>query len=448
MNIEEDIKGLPADLIEVELANKDEVVHGKGLLSMKANGLIEFKLYVDNPKEATIEDKFMAIGKWNKGVGKLIPAEEYYILNAVSLEGYHYSCQRVLIRNYNDFKVYDGDLCADLIITPDDESVNYTIARVVIPYVIKLPRTHVINTENKYSDKWSSRTTSLEVFEIVTENYVIDIFPHSGSTVVLVQIHDSSNLQDLIPLVLETLEFIIACIINRYVIEYEYKGSFKRVFHYSHDQLPKITHGKSPLTMATRTWKEYHSELFVKYLKYIQASGHEKISQTLHMLISSQNSFITSYALTVTVAVETLLLSHFSSKHYGKPKRGVIKQINAEINKTLLDDSIKARICGMIGNLFGQVRADDILRDLVKQNTLHTDLYTKWKKLRNEVHHGRDPDCDLQEYIYLCDTNLVLYYRLIFILIDYKGVYTDYSSPGYPEILISDENKPDRKDSI
>lgn len=91
----------------------------------------------------------------------------------------------------------------------------------------------------------------------------------------------------------------------------------------------------------------------------------------------------------------------------------------------------------MLGSILGQERADDIIFDMVNHGDLNQKFYDNWKKLRNSVNHGKDPDTDLQVYKDLCESNLVLYHILILRLIDYGGYYTDYSTYGHPLIKMS-----------
>ena len=93
----------------------------------------------------------------------------------------------------------------------------------------------------------------------------------------------------------------------------------------------------------------------------------------------------------------------------------------------------------MLGNIAGQVRADDVIRDLVRNGLLDEKLRSNWKVLRNSVNHGKTPTKDVQELINLCESNRVLYYSLILNLINYRGRFTDYSTYGYPLISIKKE---------
>lgn len=431
MNLESEIKGLPTDLFKIELSKDSETIRGKGMIYLNPKGIIELKLYPDNPKEYTIESLVKDLNESNENVGKILPKESYYSMKATSVENDQYYCERVMVRDHINFRVYIGEICSDLNITNDPDFKLYKIARLEIPYSIKIPSNHVIQTEKKYSDKWTSKSASLEIFEINFDNQSIDIFSKNINTIILVQGKDQNIIEADIPLLITTLEFITASIIDRYSIEYENQGTYKRIFRYYYEQRDEILHGKPPLRVSIAIKRESYTELFSKFFDFIKNNNQSAIERTLHRIISAQNSFITNYALTVTTAIETILGSYYSKRKKGL-KKNEIAFVVSEIEKTSICASIKNRISGMIWNILGQERADDIIRNLIEHKTIDKKFYDSWKILRNSVNHGKDPSDDLNVYHKLCDTNLVFYYKLILVLIDYKGLYSDYSTYGYP----------------
>ena len=50
IDLEKKIEGLPRDLSEIELTTPSETIKGKGSIFLGKNGIIELKIYVDNPK--------------------------------------------------------------------------------------------------------------------------------------------------------------------------------------------------------------------------------------------------------------------------------------------------------------------------------------------------------------------------------------------------------------
>ncbi len=433
MDLESNINGLPIDLHDIELVKADDIIKGKGSLFLNSNGIIELKIFPDNPKDFTIETFFSSYNQSIADAGKLLPEEAYYSFKGTAVNNDQYFCKRLLITDHYNLRVYTFKLCSDLIITNDPTQDSFKIARVQVPYMIKLPTNHGLEVERKYSDKWISKSLSRNIFEINLSETSIDIFSTSDKTNILIQNRDTVLSEDDIQLIILTVEFITSSIIDRYSVEYEKTGIYKRVFRYAFPQRRDITKGKPPLSISASVNQEHFTELFVKFYQFIKDNTLEPLNSILGRVISAQNSFITGYALTITTAIENILHSYYSSgkKNLSKDE---IEFTLTELNKTDICDLIKKRLIGMITNIFGQESADDIIRDLIKKGMLKRKFYRDWKKLRNPVSHGKDPTDDFQKYMNLCETNLVFFHILVLKLICYKGVYSDYSTYGYPYV--------------
>lgn len=440
MKLESEITGLPSDLYSIELRKETEILIGKGLIYLTTEGLIELKMFPDSSKEYGIRDFMQELNSNNEKVGKLIPEDSYYKLKAQSVNGDFYFCLRVYLRDHYNYKVYTCDICAELIITNNPDFSNSKIAKIEIPYTIRLPYNHALHSEKKYSDKWTSTSSSLKIFEVQGDNLTIDFFSENNKTIILVQAEDKIPEKDL-QSIITTTEFITSTIIDRYVIEYEHQGEFRKIFRYYYEQRSEILNGYPPLRISVTIERESYTSMFLHFFRFIKLNTSPTIERTLHRIISSRNSFITNYAQTLSTAVEKILKEYFSNRNL-KLDKNEIESIVSEIEKTSICENIRVRIKGMIWNVFGQVRSDNILLDLVYKNKIDRKFYDIWKILRNSVNHGEDPSEDLNIYHNYCSTNLVLYYKLIFLLIDYHGLYSDYSSIGYPL------KNMDRKDTL
>lgn len=435
MDLESAIKGLPIDLHNIELVKSDDVIKGKGTLSLNSEGIIELKIFPDYPKDFSIETFFESYNKSATDAGKLLSEEVYYSLKGIAVNNDQYICKRLLITDHDNLRVYTIKLCSDLFITNDPKLDSFQTARVQIPYKIKLPTNRGFEVEKKYSDKWISRSLLRNIFEINLEDTTIDVFSTSDTTNILIQNNDTVITEDNIRIIITTLEFITSSIIDRYSVEYEKAGIFKRVFRYSSPQRKVITKGKPPISIPVSVNQDNITTLFVKFYKFIKVNSPEPLNDLLIRVISAQNSFITTYALTITTAIESILHSYYSTgkKYYSDSE---IAFVLTEIKQTEICDLIKKRLTGMVNSIFGQESADDIIKDLIKKGKVKSIFYDDWKKLRNPVSHGKDPTDDFQKYIKLCESNLVFFHILVFILIDYKGVYSDYSTYGYPHVVM------------
>lgn len=220
MDIESNIKGLPIDLHDIELIRTDNTIKGKGTLSLNSKGLIELKLFPDNPKEYTIETFFKEYTQLNADAGKILTEDSYYSLKGIAVNNDQYYCKRVIITDHNNLRVFTGEVCSDLIITNDPNADTFRIARIQIPYKIKLPTNRGSETEKKYSDKWINKSVTRNIFEINIENSSIIIFTSGDSTNILIQNSDNAISENDIDYVISTTEFITSSVIDRYSVEY------------------------------------------------------------------------------------------------------------------------------------------------------------------------------------------------------------------------------------
>jgi len=431
MDLESAIKGLPIDLHDIELVKPDNLIKGKGTLSLYSDGIIELKIFPDNPRDFTIETFFKEYFRATAEVGKLISEESYYSLKGTAVNNDQYSCKRILMTNHNNLRVFTGKVCSDLIITNDSKTESFQTARVQIPYKIELPTNRGTKTERNYSDKWISRSLSRNILEINHEGTTIDIFSTSEATNILMQKKDTLLSEEDIQFILGSLEFITSSVINRYSVEYEGAGIYKRVFRYSFPQRKDITKGKPPLSISISADQAYYTKLFISFHQFIKENGCDPITGLVRRVISAQKAYIAGYALTITTVIEAILSSYYSTGKRNIPNDEINFTIS-ELDKTDIREGIKGRLIGMINNIFGQERADDIIRDLINDGSLEKKYYDSWKTLRNSVNHGKAPTNDFQEYLNLCEINLVFFHILILRLIGYTGVYTDYSTYGYP----------------
>lgn len=181
---------------------------------------------------------------------------------------------------------------------------------------------------------------------------------------------------------------------------------------------------------------EYHRRLFDKYLRYSMskvANRHPIWGQINAISEASSSSFLDAKALTLTVAIESLLFNEFPDIGTPSEKSKVsIEQIREYIDNWKGDNVIKRRVLGMISNLHS-TRAIDRMRALAEKGAISEQQHKSWNKLRNPTTHSYltsgMPTNKMLRLLQECD---VLFYHLVFYAIGYKGPYTDYATPGWP----------------
>lgn len=144
-------------------------------------------------------------------------------------------------------------------------------------------------------------------------------------------------------------------------------------------------------------------------------------------------------ALVLSVAIEGLIKEAFASEHDVDAE--FIAQLDRAkpiLKKATLDERALGCVLASIGNA-RKPRVGDVLRRLVEQGALHDGHVQAWSALRNTAAHGgtlADDDLALQAYINRFHICLDLFYRLVFVIIGYRGHHRDYSvvcSPAQQE---------------
>jgi hypothetical protein len=145
------------------------------------------------------------------------------------------------------------------------------------------------------------------------------------------------------------------------------------------------------------------------------------------------NSPIDAQALALGVAVEGLLAELYNDVVL--PSDDFLRDLEAAeafIQELPISPRVKSRILGSLGPM-RKSRAKDRLRALVERNVITKAQYEAWEKLRNSTAHAVVHELS-NKFIGLCNSVLVLAYCLMFNAISYVGPFTDYGTPGWPEL--------------
>lgn len=202
------------------------------------------------------------------------------------------------------------------------------------------------------------------------------------------------------------------------------------------EMLPPLPSGNIRPPNSNKLSPKYHRKLFHCFMRYISNTEdyrHLIWGQLNAIAEASGSSFIDAKVLTLTVAIESLLRSEFSSLgELDQATQESIEAIREYIQAWGGDDSIKERVLGIIRG-FKNSSATDKMRKLVDKGAITKDQYSNWKKLRNPTAHSYlstgIPTPDMIQLMQSCE---VLFYHLVFHAIGYEGPYIDYSTPGWP----------------
>lgn len=177
-------------------------------------------------------------------------------------------------------------------------------------------------------------------------------------------------------------------------------------------------------------------DLFSCYLaKCLEENGDHfhPISRHINALLNASGASIEGQLLTLTVAIEGMISEYFNKvKGENNVSSELVKKLLATITESELfsADQYK-RVEGLIRTLLNP-RMIDILHELQNMGTLEESMVKAWKDTRNKAAHG-NLECSKIEKCFKDQREmLVLLYNLIFLIIGYKGPYTDYREIGFP----------------
>lgn len=184
---------------------------------------------------------------------------------------------------------------------------------------------------------------------------------------------------------------------------------------------------------TNRITSRHHRRLFEQFLVHGISCGGRVHSVSGHLAAireASKARYIDAYALTMTVAVESLAFSDVPVR-VRRPTKRQIESLLGWIRDWGGSEDLKKRTLGAVA-IMGQTRAGDILRNLVRKAVITKQQYEAWQKLRNRSTHEyqllRGNPNQLRELLPIVQ---VLFYRMVFHAIGYRGPYTDYSSPDW-----------------
>jgi len=181
---------------------------------------------------------------------------------------------------------------------------------------------------------------------------------------------------------------------------------------------------------------EYHRRLFNKYLRAVldESARRSSIWGLVNAIYEASSSrFLDAEALTLTVAIESLLHNEFQSiGGLSDEETSALDDLRAHIGSWEGNAKLKKRIIGFFDTI-ASPRAVDRMRELSNRKLISEDQSKAWERVRNlSTHAYQSVRIESREFISLIQKCHVLFYHLVFISIGYKGPYMDVASRGWP----------------
>ncbi len=431
----------PHMAIRSRTSHKPVVFSGAGILSQSSTGQFEFKIYVNHRRN---------IEKWDWGAslkaGEIIPDHEFYDLSATDSDGRVWKANRLLPNFKQTVKgktIIDGHL-SKLISQgsyPPSKGcyLDFWVFRdIKIPYnKSTIERKSIargqLRSQSNRMNAWKFRCCNID-FLLVKET--------ANRLLISTKIAEGRFPEYFEYRLLETLQFVLGQPIPWTVMRLRSHKTIKFVLssektdRHKGDFLPPLSIGLITDPKTGKFTTKYHRKLFEKYLKHIfdyPKKRHPLWGQLDAVYEASAGTFIEAQALTLVVAIESLLGNEFPN--LGIPTdedKKIIEEAAKYFSLWEGNKNIKNRIQGSIGQL-KQSRALDKMRELAELGAITDDQWLAWQKLRNGITHSYlTVSFSPEKLVDLVRKNQVLLYHLIFYAIGYQGLYMDYSDLNWP----------------
>ncbi|MBM3702086.1 MAG: hypothetical protein FJW63_03685 [Actinobacteria bacterium] len=241
---------------------------------------------------------------------------------------------------------------------------------------------------------------------------------------------------DFISYINETLWFVFARLIHP-SIEIERKNNSVKCLLRVLEK-PRLTPLLSPLIRLDHiNAPTIAKEMFIKYIRYISKNKSEllhPISVELKKVIRASQHSLDAQSLFVAVAVEAILKSQYPEIDIKEEEENEeIDLVQENIKNFDISSRLKDRLTGLIGAMKKSHPKNKLIQ-LKERGVINEEHIKAWERLRHTVTHGDIDSINFNDRCNLCSVVSQLMYLLVFDLVGYKGIFTDYTKEGYPDL--------------
>jgi len=428
---------LNIDLIDATFVRQDQVIKGMGFIYQNSNGEIFIKVFNQIKSKDSFECLSEDLFNQEKELGAILGADKYYSFSGLTIKQQSLHCNRVRIEDSINFEVFIFKIHSDLIESNTSENyADFHYVQTLIGADLKIPTNGVETVRKNHPDNTYSFKTKNNLWYFTSDDNINFKFIKERNYIRLTIA--SSNIpvnKGFVLNCIHTLSFILGKNMNYKLISiFDKKGNIVNYYSWQKDKVYDNTVLHPPLVINYDK-PAYHSQLFELYLNYIQSGKGERLLHSQKAVASSSYSYLSVFSLTLATSIEKICNFYFHSSIKQKLDVKIDEEISivkGSIISLNLSDSLRNRIKGFLGTIKKGIRTKDILYDLEGQGLISEGLAKGWSNLRDPLAHGNQRSGSIQERFDLVNSNLLLYYQLIFLVIRYKGKYSDYSKHGYP----------------
>lgn len=371
--------------------------------------------------------------------GDIYPEDHYFKLRAVDTAGREWTHPAVLLKREEFTQAEILTVSCDFIQVELNTSDRRTLAHFVFHEELGIrmnlhhPSTEPVRNEQRKTIKRTAAKGDIDGFKIDYYPVVADK-TRNAHELSVVAMPETSPPERFDFRILEAIQFSVAKLawpIMREVI----KGGKQTI---TLSKSMPFNNGHVQAAVPNYAHDDFY-RLIERYYQYAcsAAKGDEAspLSNKIGGLFTLKDVWLDSIALLLGVSVESLLNEPIYKK-LGVPdneSRDKVQELIDHINQAPLDSGLKKRAASMMG-IMKSSSASDRLHVLARAGVIEEEDIKAWKSIRHPAAHGGlevDPS-KLQSLLERINRLVVMIYKLVFFMIDYKGKYTDYATRGWP----------------
>jgi hypothetical protein len=411
------------------------IFEGAGFLKQIASRQLVFKLYV-NTQIGSQSRKYIQRGE-------RIPNENYFDFIALDYQGRVWSCERILI---NSKKASLGELIVQANLPritshgemPKELECKGSTFEIHVFDDINIPQNQTTIITKSISGGRPALQSSLNIWEFQCCNLKFRLIKEDSNHLII----NFTTTEEDIPKylkerVLEAFQFILGYPIHWATSHKRIGNSTELTLSSPERRLPGGRF-QPPVLLGGYLIEEDKTfqELFTKYLRHIidyDQPQHPFWAQLNAIYEASNGKFIDAHALTLSVAIESLVSLEFPNLgEMTEEEKDAVKEALEYVGKWGGHTGIKNRIIGSVKS-YSHPSISAKMKALVKAGAITKKHWTAWQNIRNKSAHSyqshRTEGVRFVDDIFQVN---VLFYHLIFHAIGYQGSYMDTSVVGFP----------------
>lgn len=408
---------------------------GSGSVSLTDEGFFQVKVLSPNP--LPIEE---ALPELHWPIGEILGDEHYYTLEARDFKDRRFVATGLLpVRHTGPGGTifYAKARSITLREEPATESDNNYL-RVTFAEEIRFPANTLVSEEKQVGGKREALKRELSAAKLTSCEIEFQIELEKAVGTTSISAHSTATTFDekTVNCIIDSFAFVTGNLTAWSILETWSKQKTETQIRARLRQ-QRSSRIRQPLASAgfdSKVWS-----LFDRYLLFGLNSKNESnhpLASYVRAVIASSRGPLDVEELVLSVSIESLLRTQYSElliehKNLDAQIEIVVKLLT---DNSCLDDQFRKRVSGAM-QAMKNPRAKDSLVALEKLGLIDVSLVRLYGTFRGRSAHGVGVNWkEIASHIKQSTAMLVLFYQLIFLKIGYQGPYTDYHSPGYPEM--------------